>query len=233
MIINACPHDTGPDRHVIHAFKRCNRCVDPFLNGLSFNLAAIHDSATTPMGSLFDQQNLCAGFPSGQSRLDTCNTTANDNHIVERIKVFVAVRITRFGIGGFAQSCRMTDEGLIHVLPQRARMNEHLVVEPCRQEARQVVVDLAHVELKARPVVLAGGVQTVKQLGRGCTLVRLKRVAFAQIDQCVRLFRATGHGATRTVILETPAHHHLVVRQKRRRQRVAFVTSHLLAVETE
>ena len=167
------------------------------------------------MCGLFDQQNLGTGFSGCQGRLDTCNAAADNDNIVERIEMFIAVRIARLGVRCFAQASGMPDERFIHMLPQRARMNEHLVIKARRQEARQRVVDFADVELKAGPVVLGRRRQTVKQFGRRRALVRFVGVALAQIDQCVRFFRAAGDGTTRTVIFETPPHQHLVVCQKR------------------
>src|SRR6056297_1144781 len=116
--------------------------------------------------------------------------------------MLIAVRVT--GIGRLAQTRRLTDERLIDMFPERAGMDEHLVIETRRQEARQMRVDRTDIEIEARPVVLADAGQPVEEFGRGDTLVGLEPGALTQTDKRIRLFRAGGHDAARAVVLERP-----------------------------
>ena len=180
---------------------------------------------------LLHHQHFRARTASSQSRRQARHTASDDHDI--RVVVIVLVPVC-IGLGrNLSQTSGFTDDRLEHVLPRGSGRHEGLVVEPRRQEARGIVVHHAHVELEARPVVLRGTGQTVKQLGRGDALVGFKALALPQIDQSVRLFRARGHNATRTVVFERPAHQHLVFAQKRCGQRVALIALHAFAVEGE
>ena len=112
-------------------------------------------------------------------------------------------------------------------------MYEHLVVKARRQKAAEMGVDRAHVEFKARPVVLRGHHLPVKQLGRCGALVRLVGGPAAHVEQRIGLLAASGHDAARTVVLERPAHQHLIVGQQGRGQRVALYALEPFAVEGE
>ena len=80
-------------------------------------------------------------------------------------------------------------------------------------------------------MVLAVCAQTIKQLSRRCTLVRLKFIALAHVEQRVRLFGSRGHNTTRTVIFERAGNHHLVVGKKCGRERIAFIPLQAFSVE--
>src|SRR6056297_2896155 len=107
--------------------------------------------------------------------------------------MLIAVRVT--GIGRLAQTRRLTDEWLIHMLPERAGMDEHLVIETRRQEARQMRVDRTDIEIEARPVVLADAGQPVEQFRRGDTLVRLEPGALTHTVKRIRVFGTARHDA--------------------------------------
>src|SRR5690606_40073053 len=100
-------------------------------------------------------------------------------------------------------------------------------------EPAEAVVDGAHVELEARPVVLAGGDGAVEQFGGGGTLVRLEPSALAEPEERVRLFRAARDQPARAVVLERTADHHLPGAEQRRGQRVAGKPLHAATVEGE
>src|SRR5210317_1076611 len=80
---------------------------------------------------------------------------------------------------------RVPDEGLVDVFPERAGMDEHLVVEPRGQKAREPAVDCADVEFKARPVVLTAYCQPVEKLRGGGALVRLETPTLTHVEQRV------------------------------------------------
>jgi len=119
------------------------------------------------------------------------------------------------------------------MLPERARVDEGLVVEARRQEARKAVVQHPDIELERGPVVLALRAQPVEKRGGCGPRVGLHPGAVAQRHQRVRLLGARGHDAARAVVLEGPAHQHLAVGQERRGERVARVPGEALAVEGE
>ena len=231
VVVNARPHHAAAQRHVVHGLKRRHGFVHEVIHRLACDLATVHRGTSTPMCGLFDQHHTRARVRRSLGRLQTGDAATNHQHITERVEMFISVRVRFFGRS--PQTGGLANERLVDVFPQRARVHESLVIETRRHEPRHLAVDRAHVELKAGPVVLAFGGQTVEQFGRGDALVWLERAALPQIDQAVRLFRAAGDNAARTVIFETAAHQHLVIRQKRRGQRVALEPLHVLAVESK
>ena len=82
-------------------------------------------------------------------------------------------------------------------------------------------------------MVLAFGLQPVEKLGRGDALVRLEPCALAQTHKGIGFLGARSHDTARAVILEGPAHQHLVIGQQGRGQRVTLVPLEILAVEAE
>ncbi len=143
--------------------------------------------------------------------------------------VFILIPVAR----RFAQAGRLADKRLVYMLPERARVHEHLVIETRRQEPPKVFIDGTYIKFKIWPVVLAFAGQPLKKLGRGGTLVRLKTGPFAHVEQSVGFFHTAGHNATRAVVFERSAHHHLVVGQQGRGQRVTRAALKALAVERE
>ena len=79
--------------------------------------------------------------------------------------MLVAVGVRRSG--GTTDPRGAPDEVFVAKPPaRRRRPHEGLVVEACRQQARQGVVDGPDIEAKRRPPILTGGDQTVEQLLR-------------------------------------------------------------------
>ena len=163
--------------------------------------------------------------------MQTGHTAADHGHVAEEIEMLVAVGVA--GVGGATQTGGTADEGLVDMLPEGARVDEHLVVKARRQEAREMRIDRADVELEAGPVVLRGAGETVEKLGRGDALVGFQARAGPQMDKGIGLFGAGGHDAARAVILEGAPDQHLIVGQQRRGQRIAGMALEALAVEAE
>ena len=69
----------------------------------------------------------------------------NEWNIAEAVEMLVCIDIAR--LWRAAQTSGMADDRLIHMFPQRARMDEHFVVETSRHEAREVGVDHTHIKL--------------------------------------------------------------------------------------
>src|SRR5581483_6634814 len=101
-----------------------------------------------------------------------------------------------------AEARRAADGGLVNLLPERSRPHEGLVVEARAEDGREQLVDREQVEFERGPAVLARGVEPVIQLDGGGTGVRLAPRARPQLDQSIRLLRARGQDAARTMIFE-------------------------------
>ncbi|CUH51988.1 hypothetical protein SHM7688_01428 [Shimia marina] len=152
MVINASPHHAVAQRDILHAFKLCHSRRNILGHRRAFDGAAIHRSAATPMGGLLHQQNLGTGLCRSLGRLQARDTAAHNNHVKEGIEMLITICIAVFGC--FAQTSRLAHNRLKHMFPRRCGRHEGLVVKPCRQEARRIVVHHTHIEFQRRPVVL-------------------------------------------------------------------------------
>ena len=74
--------------------------------------------------------------------------------------MLVSIAITHFG--RFAQTGRAANKRLIDMFPKRAGMDEHFIIEPGRQEARQFAIDRADVKFQTGPMVLRFSHKTVE-----------------------------------------------------------------------
>ena len=231
VVIDPCPHHAGAHGDIVHRLKvrdqRCNVSV----HRCTVDVPTIYRRATTPMGGLLHQENLCTGLTRCLGRLQAGNTATYNNHIHKSVEMLVGVGVTVFG--HLAETRRLAHDGFKDVFPRGTRRHEGFIVEPRRQEARDIVVGHAHVELEAGPVVLRRTGQAIKQFGRGGALVGLKLAALAHVDQGVRFFRTAGHRTTGAVIFERPTHHHLVIGEQGAGECVALIACELLAVKCE
>ena len=157
VIVNTRGHDAGAQGDVLHRLELGHGGFDPVGDRLTVNFAAINNSAATPSGGLLHQQNLLARLGSDFSGLQASHTATDNNDVSEEIEMLVGVAVFLFFVGRFAQTRRLAHEGLVNVLPEAARVEEHLVIETRRQETSEIGVDRADVEFQRRPMVLAGG----------------------------------------------------------------------------
>ena len=231
MVVNARPHRAQAQRDIRHGNQIGDHLVHDLIHRHAVDRAAIDWRATARMGVLLEDQDSRSGVCRRFGRHQPGNARANNQHVAERIEMLVAVRVAPFG--RLPQPRCLSDERLVDMFPQGARMNERLVVEARGHEPRQPGIQRAHVEIEAWPVVLRRGEQPVEKLCGCRALVRLELALNAKVHEGVRLFDTCSHDATRAVVLERPAHQHLVIGQKRRGERVARVPSHDLAVEGE
>jgi len=67
-----------------------------------------------------------------------------------KVSVVIVIRI----LGWFSETCSCTNDRFIDLVPEGFRPHEGLVVETCREEHRQPVVDCADVEPERRKPVL-------------------------------------------------------------------------------
>jgi hypothetical protein len=124
-------------------------------------------------------------------------------------------------VGGASEAGGLADEGLIELLPQRARPHEGLVVEARAEEAREQAVHRADIEVERRPAVLARcGEPGIELLHRG-TAVGLAPPAGADRHQRIGFRGAGGEDAARAVILEAAADQPHAVCEQRRGESVA------------
>ena len=231
MVIDPCPHAAQAQGDIGHVAQFGDGGGDPVLGRLAVNLAAIDRRTAAPMCGLFHQEHLGPSLCRREGGLQARHAAADHGHVAEEIEMLVPVGIA--GVGRLAQARRLADEGFVDMLPERARVDEHLVVEARGQEAREMGVDRADVIIKAGPVVLAGAAQTVEKLGRGHALVGFHARALAQMDERVGLFGPACHDAARAVVFERPPDQHLIIGQKGRGERVTGMALEALAVEGE
>ena len=133
MVVDACAHGAGSEPDIGHPGERRNRLVYPCVGGLAIDLSAVDRSAAAPMRSLFNKEDLVTLRGRRFRRRQTRNPAADDEDIGRDVHVFVVIGVPVPGRP--PQTRRLTDDGLINVLPERTRPEERLVVEPGRQKA--------------------------------------------------------------------------------------------------
>ena len=229
VVINTSPHDAGSHLDVIHRRKLGHQSIDEAFDGGPLNRASVDRCPPTPMICLFEQDYPCAGTACGARRLEPRDAPDDDQHIAKRIEVFIGICV--FFPRGFSQPRRMTNDRFVHMFPERAGMDEHLVIETRWQKSAEVLVDRAYIKFEAGPVVLAFGIQSVEQLGCGGPLIWLKLPGRAQVHQCIGFFGASGHDPSGPVVFKGSTDQHLVVGQQSGSECISFETAQLLAVE--
>ena len=80
-------------------------------------------------------------------------------------------------------------------------------------------------------MVLAFAFQTFKERGGGGALVGFKPCATPHVEKGIWLFWSGGNNAARTVIFKAACHHHLVICEQGRGQRVTRKAPQTFAVE--
>ena len=159
------------------------------------------------------------------------NAGAHHQHVAMHMQLLVAVRVAPGRCD--AKAGGAANERLVDVLPEPLRPLEGLVIKAGWEEARQGVVDDAHIEVEVGPAVLAHRHQAVKELDLGGTQVRIMAHAFAHPGKRVHFLRAEPDDAARAVILEAAAEHLLAVGHHGGSERIAGKARHALAVEGE
>ena len=128
-------------------------------------------------------------------------SAADHQHVAVRVLMLIAVRI-RYG-GTTAHSRGVPNKVFVAQPPaRRRRPHERLVVEACRQQPRQYVVDRSDVEAKRRPAVLTGGDEALEQLLRRSAHIGFGARSPCELYQRIRLVTARAKDAARPVILE-------------------------------
>ena len=136
VVIDPRRHAAQPHINIWHIFKSFRRDPDPFLRRHPINRRRIHNSAPTPIGRLLDQQDPRTALTSGLCRRKPCDAAAHNQNVNVAMEVFVSILIPILWC--FAQTCRFADDRLVNMFPERTRVHEHLVIEPRRQEPRQM-----------------------------------------------------------------------------------------------
>ena len=231
MVIHPCAHGSQTQGHIGHPGQFSDERIQSRTHGLTVNRATVNRRAPAPMCRLFKHNDPCAAPRRSFGRVQARNSTANHKHIAERVEMFVCVRIPR--LGSLTQTGGLTDERLIKMFPEGSGMNECLIVKARRHEARQPGVDRSDIKFQAGPMILAGGVQSVEQFGRGGALVGFEFALSPEVHQRIGFFRTAGNDAARSVIFKGAPHKHLVIGEQRGRQGIALEPFELFAVETE
>jgi hypothetical protein len=147
------------------------------------------------------------------------------------VDVRVAVGI---GLAGCcAEAGGAADRRLEEVLPGGAGLQEGLVVEARRQDARARRRHRAEVEGEARPVVLAARDEALGERHGGRAGVRLEPGAGAEADEGVRLLDAGGEDAAGAMVLEAAADEGDAVGEQRGGEGVAGEAGQAAAVPGE
>jgi hypothetical protein len=233
MVVDARHHGAQAQVDVFHRFEFCDGCSHPILCRSPVNADAIDRRAPAPMVGLFAQEHLGPRATGLEGRLQARNPAAGDDDVHMGVEMLVPVGVRVLGIGRFAKARRLPDEWLEHVFPERARVDEGLVVESGRQEARECCVHLPDVPFEAGPVVLRRGGQAVEELGGRGALVGFMPVTLPEVHERVGFFPARRNDAARAVILERPAHDPLAVGHERGGKRITGMARKTLAVEGE
>ena len=80
--------------------------------------------------------------------------------------------------------------------------HKRFVIEPCRKQGRQDIVDSTEIKISTWPTIHALGFKAFGQLYLGRPKIRLITIA-DELDQSVWFFGAAGQDAAGPVILET------------------------------
>ncbi len=197
----------GPGQHadIRHGSQPGGRCLCPVIAILAVDGGAgVEMESAAHFGLLVAEDHLGTGLGRSKRRREAGDTAADDEDVAMGVAAGIVIRILLLRRN--AKTGGAADEGLVDRMPEGLRPHEGLVVEAGGEEGREEVVDLADVEGQRRPTVLRFDLHAVEHfLHRGAD-VRLAAGGIARhVEQRVRLFRAGGQDAARTVILERPA----------------------------
>ncbi len=231
VVVDARPHRAGAQADVVHPEERPDLLLDPGLGRNPADHRAVHRRPAAPVRRLLDEEDGAARLAGRARGGEPRDSPADHKDIDVDVEVFVGVGVAR--LGRSPEPCRLANEGLVDVLPEAPRMDEHLVVEARGQEPREKAVHRAHVPFEARPVVLAPGGKSFEKLGDRGALVGLEPGALAQRDERVRLLGPACHDAAGAVVLEGAPDEHMPRAEERGGERVARVALQTPAVEAE
>ena len=231
VIIHTRPHAAQAQGYIFHAFKRFNGRVNPCFNRNTFDCTAIDKAATAPGRGLLHHDNTQPGLARDTRSVKPGNTPADNHQIRKRVEMLIPVWIFLFRRR--TKTRRLPDERFKHVLPERTRMDERLVVEPCGQEARDSCVHRSNIIIERRPVVLAFCTQALKKLSCGGPCIGLHLRILPKRNQRVCFFGTGRNDRSWAMVFERTPHQHLIIGQKRRGQRIAAMTGETFAIEGE
>src|SRR5262249_11985257 len=156
---------------------------------------------------------------------------SDDEHVAERVGMFVTVRIANAGAA--AQTGGAADDGLIELLPEARWPHEGLVIKASDEDRAQQRIDRQNIEFQRRPAVLALRLKPLIELDRGGFAVRFASCIGTQLHERVRLLGARAQYAPGTMILEAPSDNTRPFREQRGRQRVSGKARGLVTVEAK
>ena len=230
VVVDAGLRRAQLERDVFEVAQRRDRFGDPSLGRFAVDLSGIRHPAA-PMGRLLQKEHPAPRATGGQRRRKPGDSSSCNKDIDGAVEVLVGVGIAV--PRSLPQPGGLADEGLEKMFPQRARVDERLVVEARRQELRQPVVENPDIALERRPVVLTARLETVEEFGGGSACVGFEALVSAEVQQRVRLFGAVGDDPPGAVIFEASPDEELIVRQQGGGDGIALKPLHLPAVEAE
>ena len=217
--------------HIRHRLQFSHRLRCPVCRWHPANAAAFGQQAPAKGMAFFGQDHIRPGPPRRQRRHQTRWAGPDHQHIAEGKGLLIGAFVMRAGKA--AKPRRAADDRLVQLFPKGARPHEGLVIEPRRQERRQIVVHRQKVEPQAAHPVLALRHQPFEHLLHRRPHVRGLVLCAHHLDQCIRFFRPRRQHTTRAVILERPPDQTHIIGQQGRRQRVALVPGIFPAIEPE
>ena len=200
-IISAENRGAGQDTDVWHGFECCGDPSSPFARRLIVDLVTVPKALPAQLGIFIGQDHFFSCLSQSPSGGQTSRTSPHHQHIAMAMHFAVVIGVTL--IAGFAQSRSTPNKRLVKVVPPAFMWpHERLVIKAGRKETTNPVVDAEDIKPQRRPAILADSLKSVVQLLHGCPRVWLAPSTTAYGHQCVRLFTASGHDSTGTVIFE-------------------------------
>src|SRR5260221_8712425 len=157
--------------------------------------------------------------PRHQCRCQPRRACSDDEHVAERVGLFVTVRITNAGAA--AQTGGATDDGLIELFPEARWPHEGLVIKAGDEDRAQQRIDRQNIEFQRRPVVLAPRLKPLIELDRGGFGVGFAARTGPQLHERVRLLGARAQYTPGTMILEAASDNTRAFREQRGLQRIS------------
>src|SRR6266852_3887370 len=202
--IGAAVVDTehGAARHQAHVRQACefvNNASRPDMARAAADFLAFCKQPAAKTEVLITDDDARTRTPRHQCRCQTRRACSDDEHVAERVGMFVTVRITNAGAA--AQTSGATDDGLIELFPEARWPHEGLVIKAGDEDRAQQRIDRQNIEFQRRPVVLAPRLKPLIELDR--------------------LLGARAQYTPGTMILEAASDNTRAFREQRGRQRIS------------
>ena len=234
--IGAAVVDTehGAARHQAHVRQACefvNNAARPDMARIAADFLTFCKQTTAETEVLIADDDARTRTRRHQCRCQTRRACSDDEHVAERVGMFVTVRITNAGAA--AQTSGATDDGLIELFPEARWPHEGLVIKAGDEDRAQQRIDRQNIEFQRRPVVLAPRLKPVIELDGGGFGVGFAARTGPQLHERVRLLGARAQYAPGTMILEAASDNTRAFREQRGRQRISGTARGRFPVEAK